>query len=65
VGNVLPVSLRREFVRALKHDVKYTINIYGDIKNRKFLKDDKAICKENPKMPKEFYTDEWWKKRGL
>ena len=49
-GSKLPSSLDEKMVKILKNEYRY------DFVN-------KSIC--DYKIPKEFKTDEWWKKRGL
>jgi hypothetical protein len=49
-GAILPESLREEYFETLNTE----LNIDPDIL---------TLCEYN--LPKEFKTDEWWKKRGL
>ena len=50
-GKVLPQSLRKEFFETLESEY----DIVTDI----------GEYKKNKRIPPEFKTDEWWKKRGL
>ena len=50
-GVKLPKILRNDFFNILEKEAKIVINIFE--------------VKDNPKIPEEFKTDEWWKKRGL
>ena len=51
-GKKLPKDLQHEWSQVI--DEKF---------GKDFLKS--AYCKERKLLPKEFQTDEWWKKRGL
>jgi len=50
-GSQLPHSLRHELIDIIETEYKLDVPIF-EVKGNKLL-------------PKEFETDEWWKKRGL
>lgn len=50
-GIELPTILRSDFFDTLEKEFGIETNI--------------AECKEDKRIPSEFKTDEWWKKRGL
>ena len=54
-GTKLPEDLGDEWDEALKTEYNLTINDFVDKKGRW----------DESKIPEEFKTDEWWKKRGL
>ena len=54
-GTKLPEDLGDEWDEALKTEYNLTINDFVDKKGRW----------DESKIPEEFRTDEWWKKRGL
>lgn len=50
-GSILPKRLRDEFFDILEKEYGIDSDIFEVL--------------HNPKLPEEFRTDEWWKKRGL
>lgn len=64
-GKKLPHGLRKEYCKVVKEKYGFEPNIYKAKKSGlKKVKSDLDMSK-TLKLPIEFLTDKWWKKRGL